>query len=492
MTTSEPQFICRFAAQGFPFSVPNSLATPCFTRYHLPCVTVGLPFKTRLKDDAGLSMPPLTDYPGFICELCTTRSVLDRELSRGPSDLALLMLERMRLIDSINSLSRGTHKSYQSKMRVIRAFEGTFGVPVLRLSPVSQPPTSSAIPLMWAQQRYALQPARWSRKPSAHNQDIRSTVTYGTVRGLRSAASMFYRLDMQTAFPGSVFLDQAQRALSVNHVSPTDELAYTLMNSGMARRMGEEVRPSIALLGCHVRYLDASLAERLHGPISLDQKLEVCRAAFANLNLWCGWLRATENFSLCFCDVACTPPAHGALWDLPPGVGCLQERLLEQTKSSPTRTADLILAYCTGSGLAPGYWFERLLELEGLHPDAAASCELDIFRHSSGARWTSHYFRTTFLWPSLHEQRLRGDAALRPFDGSPGNSIEDKYWSLHSYRRGARSHVSKRRANCVRKATPTEVSEHGRWRTKRSSMDMPTAYLEWTISDRVNITLLCM
>jgi hypothetical protein len=52
---------------------------------------------------------------------------------------------------------------------------------------------------------------------------------------------------------------------------------------------------------------------------------------------------------------------------------------------------------------------------------------------------------------------------------------------MHSYRRGGRSHVYRRRQGCARKATAEEVTEHGRWRSKRSSMDMPTAYNKWKL-----------
>jgi hypothetical protein len=52
--------------------------------------------------------------------------------------------------------------------------------------------------------------------------------------------------------------------------------------------------------------------------------------------------------------------------------------------------------------------------------------------------------------------------------------------------------VSRVRVGCTRKATTIEVHEHGRWRFSRSSMDMPTLYLEWTSVDRISVTLLCM
>jgi hypothetical protein len=81
---------------------------------------------------------------------------------------------------------------------------------------------------------------------------------------------------------------------------------------------------------------------------------------------------------------------------------------------------------------------------------------------------------------------------LQKFDGSPGNSIPERFWSFHCYRRGARTHVSRSRSTNVRGATKAETMEHARWRVSRGSMDMPTAYLEWSFEDRILLTLLCM
>ena len=52
---------------------------------HLPPVAVA-----KLVCDS----PEVLDWPNFICEVCTVRQVLHRELT-GPGDTQLLMLERM-------------------------------------------------------------------------------------------------------------------------------------------------------------------------------------------------------------------------------------------------------------------------------------------------------------------------------------------------------------------------------------------------------------
>ena len=132
-------------------------------------------------------------------------------------------------------------------------------------------------------------------------------------------------MDFQTVYPGAVLLDRAQRTVAVRGTIPTDELCCTLMHTGMATRLGEDSTPSEALLDVHVRYLDTHL-HRLYGQAADPAtQLEIARAGFSNLNLWCAWLRGEEHFQLRYCDVDCTRPPQGHLHQLPPGVGCLFE-----------------------------------------------------------------------------------------------------------------------------------------------------------------------
>ena len=120
-------------------------------------------------------------------------------------------------------------------------------------------------------------------------------------------------------------------------------------------------------------------------------------------------------------------------------------------------------------GFSLGIWLEELRD--HLRP-AGVDTGL-LFRHTDGTRWDSHYFRHNHLYPLLTLQRLAGDSFLKAFDGSPGNTIPDKFYSMHSYRNGGRSSVSKRRPGCVRAATPVEVTEHGRWRQRHSGTRTP-------------------
>jgi hypothetical protein len=63
------------------------------------------------------------------------------------------------------------------------------------------------------------------------------------------------------------------------------------------------------------------------------------------------------------------------------------------------------------------------------------------------------YFRRTYLYPALETQRLAGDPDLVAFDGGPGNSNPSTFWSLHCYRRAARTQVSLSSEGRLRKAS---------------------------------------
>ena len=87
---------CSFADSGFPFS-DGRLARPCKSVYHPLCIRAGLPFSSRRKNSGGLTFPDVVVWPTFVCEACTVRAVLDRELT-GADDWKLMCFERMRLL----------------------------------------------------------------------------------------------------------------------------------------------------------------------------------------------------------------------------------------------------------------------------------------------------------------------------------------------------------------------------------------------------------
>jgi hypothetical protein len=104
--------VCAFAQTGFPWLKNQGQAHPCGVRYHARCIRVGVPFTSRLDKGEGLFYPWHAPMPHYVCEVCSVRSHLDREISRHRSDLALMMVERVRQVDYMGGWLLSTLKKY--------------------------------------------------------------------------------------------------------------------------------------------------------------------------------------------------------------------------------------------------------------------------------------------------------------------------------------------------------------------------------------------
>ena len=479
----DTDLICHFATKGFHLSNQRA-AIPCRSAYHQKCLRVGMPFTCRRRNKEGLHFPFVKHWPLFICECCTVRAVVKRELgSRG--DRHLLQLERMRMLDVANSWAAKTHASYRSKLTYLKRFETTHpGVLLLAVTVLTRPPTPESVALAWAEVQYSVQP---SPLPG------RSTVAFGTMRQLRSAAGWHHTMAWLVGQPGTItYEDKGNRLIKADTLL-TQDAALARFTKGIQNRLGDKVEPSWALLDRHVRAFDEFFEANYTQSTTAEQKRRWARAGLGNLLLWLGWLRSGELFDLRWMDIERIAPADGPRIDLPPGVGCLLLRLNEQTKSSPSATADLPLAYTTLSGYHLGRWYERLARHRPTQVPVAEDPTY-IFVHETGARWDSYFYRHEFIYPLLYKLQVEGDPHLAPLHG-PGveNTIPGKFPSLHMYRRGGRTHVDLiREVNSVRrKASPAEIYEHGRWRRSRSGEQIDIVYRAWTpmISSRSRYTV---
>ena len=445
---------------------------------------MGPPFTCRRRHRGGLNFPTVSHWPLFICECCTVRSVLDRELG-GSQDRILLKLERMRILDVANSWAQGTLETYSSKVNFIRRFEaGHEGLSILAYPQVAKPPRANSIPLAWAELQYSL-------SPSPHPD--RETVAYGTIRQLRSAVAWHHTAANLVGKAGDFCYDgRQQRLLRLEGVGPQDG-TMTHFTKGFKERIGDSPTPSWALLDRHIRAFDLFFESNYIEASTTIQQRRWALAGLANLFLWLGWLRSSELFNLRWQDITCIEPEDGPQWDLPPNVGGILLRLKEQTKSQRTRTADVPIAYTTRSGYRAGRWFARARALR-LVPTPTEGDPTYVFQDEGGTQWDSYYFRHEFVYPLLYKLRLEGDPALTPLDGTGSNTIPLRYHSLHMYRRGARSHcdIIRESPTVRRKASPVEVYEHGRWRRNRGNEAIDVMYREWTLFDRLQLTLFCM
>ena len=474
---------CQFRLSGFRFH-DGTKCLPCEASYHIQCFRVGQPFSSRRKSAAGLVFPPVRHLPKFICECCTVRAVLDRELT-GSEDWKLLCYERMRILDIAHSWSLGTHKQYQGKLDFVASWDSRFGTHILQPITLRKPPDGPEIPLMWLQEEYSLRPSP-VRKLA---QDFVG-VSVTTVRQFRSAVSMYLGWDTLVSRPDISFLDQNHRLL-YSPCRATDNYSSAQFAAGFRARLGEDVRPSVALQDRHVRWLDQDLDGRFRSARKASDKALFAMAGLANLSLWLGWLRSRECFDLCWSDVTVVRPEDSERVDLPPGTGMVTFDMQPETKSSRATRVDVLMAYCTLSGLNLGRWVYRAQHCCGIPHDWTSS-PLPVFRHANGTKWTSHYFRHTFLYPALRSQRAAADAFLLAFDDSEGNRLEEKFWSLHCYRRGARTQATRGGQFLrlrFRKATEAQVYEHARWRRRRSGEKIDVIYRDWPLVERLMITL---
>ena len=248
----DPQHLCRFALSGF--ELDGRRFVPCGVTYHMGCIQVGEPFRSRLPAGRGLAYPRTRIAPPFICEACTVRAQLGSELQKTGDHLGLLMLERMRLIDQANAWSRGTHQNYQALLGQLRRFEQAYGLTLLE-------PTASGASAMASVDRGDVgSTAYLLRTPTAGHTQSEDRIRFGTARALRSAASQYYVWDAQLAHPERSIRDpRTHKVYLVDGVSPTDSMGYGLMATGMARRVGDHSKPPIALTLHQILWIMAHL-----------------------------------------------------------------------------------------------------------------------------------------------------------------------------------------------------------------------------------------
>ena len=223
---------CHFVTLAFELNPdqPGTVSVPCRTRYYEKCFKLTKPFLSRMAKERGLGIPQGFGemIPVFICECCTVRAVLGRELHCHHKDTNLLMSERMQIVDLANNWAQGTITTYRSKIKMIRRFETTYECSLLQKLTLTRRPSNEAIPLMWAQQHYSLQPRVWSRSTAIIAAD-EDSVSFNTIRGMRSALSLYGTWHSMLAYPGQIIREKdTLRPIVSQGAIPTDGLDYAL------------------------------------------------------------------------------------------------------------------------------------------------------------------------------------------------------------------------------------------------------------------------
>jgi len=477
---------CIFSKKGFNLNLVSF--RPCQVMYHAQCIRVGPPFRSRHfgKGTLGLQFPPCaTDLP-FICELCTVRTHLGREIDPLlPSDNTLLILERMRMIDAAHAWAPRTLENACRSLRKTNKFFHYYGLPTvhdqLQLPTLSHPPLNLAIPSFWSMEHH-------TTVPSSRSQGY--APSWNTARNQRSAQSLYSAWTAAFCFPNNSYKDAENRVLSAISVSPAGNILSRITASGIGSRLGTESRPSQALNQYHIHWNQNHRANLLRSVTSPHVKYDLVAAQCVELFAWLGWLRSSEIFHMTMSDVEMVPPGKGECYNFPPSIGALLLQLLPSTKSSRNKQVDIVIAWQTASGLRPGFWLSQLFQILNDLKWNTPNCFL--FRTPSNSPWTSNYYRTNHLYPLLHLQYLNGDATLRHINITSSHDIPYFFYSMHSYRRGSDTHCSRKREGCIRKAYKDEPINHGRWRIKNQGKEsMPLHYREPSIEDRVYLTLMC-
>jgi hypothetical protein len=186
----------------------------------------------------------------FICEACTSRAALGRELTWTSGDIQLLMLERMRLIDMAHAWASSTLQGTARYLGRLSNFGQKYGIDFFPKAPITQPPRSAVIPLLWDFLEYILQTSRKTGEG----------IKYNTARSLQSAASAYHLWEKILQFPGHMYRDRDNNAIGASHLSPTYSVIVTLSNKGMRRRLGTESIPPVAL-----QYINVAFNQEFRG-----------------------------------------------------------------------------------------------------------------------------------------------------------------------------------------------------------------------------------
>ena len=167
---------CTFFIRGF--KIKSTSFQPCKVMYHARCIRVGPPFRTRHfgKGTQGMQYPPCATNLPFICELCTTRAQIGRELDPSLlSDVTLLVLERMRMIDAAHAWAPRILENACRTLKRVDKFFKSFTLPPLhaqlQLPTLSHPPLDISIPIFGA----------WIITPHTHPLEVTEILPHGTL-----------------------------------------------------------------------------------------------------------------------------------------------------------------------------------------------------------------------------------------------------------------------------------------------------------------------
>jgi hypothetical protein len=152
------------------------------------------------------------------------------------------MLARMHLMDVAHAWVSSTLQGVARHLGWLRHFGHKYGINLFPAAPITQPPRSVAIPLLWGVLEYTLQTS-WKTGEG---------IKYNTVMILQPADSAYHLWEKMLQFPTHMYRYRDNNVIGASHVSPTYSVIATLSNTCMIRRLGTESRPPVAIRHSHV------------------------------------------------------------------------------------------------------------------------------------------------------------------------------------------------------------------------------------------------
>jgi hypothetical protein len=178
---------------------------------------------------------------------------LKSELFACLTDIHLLKLERMMMIDLAYDWIHGMRSGLMYSLRRLTTFNEKYGVPTLVGTPLIHPPASSMIPILWTVSDYTPQQSKRTK----------NNITHNSARALQSAAEAFNSWTIALSNPDTMYRSPHKLILGAPRLSPTDSLVATLINAGMRRH--KETRPSVALTMKHIIFNKEFWAQQVTG-----------------------------------------------------------------------------------------------------------------------------------------------------------------------------------------------------------------------------------
>ena len=265
-----------------------------------------------------------------------------------------------------------------------------------------------------------------SQKPGLHE----DTMKFSSVRKARAVHTDVYNASAR-ATEGMVW--RSERARFVSTQAPTDSNWFNAFMTGYRARVGERRKQDTAISIILMLELQRTLEEDWTALINkeetfLEEKRKIAECGAFYLFLFCGSLRGFEGPKVKLSDlkrqIAAPGTVQAELYGAHIGLP-----LVGRFKARSQHIQEILIpiAYETASGLQPGVWAERLVEVLAESGITTGW----VFRDSNNEQLRMSHFDEDFY------ERLYRIQGQKPELYTEGINISEDYHISRSFRRGA-------------------------------------------------------